>query len=132
VGYNAPEHRKRQHTNLSVVVLNSLSSSLFLNLLASFRAGSPWQCLQKEVESIATSISNYATYIPICTKQNKKMTDIHLQSNSVRQLSDSLSIKHLKSCHPPEQNKQLFTMFRENRTAISNNAVDVFLRKYFG
>jgi len=51
LGYNAPEHRKSQHTNLSVVVLNSLSSLLFLNLQASFWAGSPWQCLKKEVES---------------------------------------------------------------------------------
>jgi len=50
VGYNAPElakHRKRQHTNLSVDVLNSLSFLLFLNLQASFWAGSPWQCLKK-------------------------------------------------------------------------------------
>jgi len=79
VGYNAPElvkHRKRQHTNLSVDVLNSL------NLQASFWAGSPWQCIKKEVES---SISNYATYL---SAQNKKMTDIHSQSN---QLSDSLN-----------------------------------------
>jgi len=97
-GYNVPEmakHRKRQHTNLSVDVLNSLSSSLFLNLQASFWAALPWQHLKRKMELIASSVSNYAVYL---SSQSKKMSEAHHQTTPVRQLSNSLSIKYLKPC----------------------------------
>ena len=97
-GYNIPEmakHRKRQHSNLSADVLNSLSSSLFLNLQASFWAALPWQHLKRKMELIASSVSSYAVYL---SSQSKKMGEAHHQTTPVRQLSNSLSIKYLKPC----------------------------------
>ena len=97
-GYNTPElskHRKRQSSNLSSSVLNSLSSSLFSNLQASFWSDSLFRRLHEQTRFLAQSMAGYADYL---SSQNKAMKTIHTRSVPVRQLTDALSIQYV--CAP--------------------------------
>ena len=98
VGYNTPElfkHRKRQVTNMSSALLSTLASSLFQNLQGSFWSHASLQRLYQQTRSLAQSLAGYADYL---SPQNKIMKDLHARSNSMRQLSDSMSVKYIEPC----------------------------------
>jgi len=91
-GYNIPEaskHRKRSIQNMSAPVLREHSNNLFNCLQRKFWLRSNWQPWKADVESLATSVSDYALYLQ---EQNKKMKQHHLQLHPVRQVSDNMAL----------------------------------------
>ena len=96
-GYNLPQflkHRKRQSTNLSSLMLKSLSSSLFKNLQVSFWSNT-FKCLPQHTEILAQSLASYSDYL---SSQHKVMKTLHAQQVPARQLSDALSIRYIYAC----------------------------------
>ena len=122
VGYNTPElskHRKRQVSNMSSAMPSTLTSSLFQNLQGSFWSHASLQRLCQQTRSLAQSLAGYAEYL---SSQNKIMKDLHFQSNPVRQLSDSMSVKYIEPCHgvPISRLEPLFGCLQEREYLVLN------------
>ena len=113
VGYNMPElskHRKRQVENMSSEVLQQHSKQLFLALQASFWQRSAWRPFQKDVESLARSISEYAQYLE---EKNKQMKFYHAQSETPRSVGENLYFTVL-----PVSTDIAFTAFKSVEEAL--------------
>ena len=83
-GYNVPEsskHRKRKVQNLSEGTIREFSNTLFTCLQSTYWERSGWKDLKLDIQSVATLLSDYATYL---REQNKKAKNIcsllHTQS----------------------------------------------------
>ena len=98
-GYNTPElskHRKRQSSNMSASTLNSLTSSLFRILQASFWSKTCFKWLHDQTQVLAKSLAGYSDYL---SSQKKLMKTIHARTVPVRELSDALAIKYVQPCN---------------------------------
>ena len=95
-GYNVPElskHRKRALQNMSSPVLHDHANNIFKCLQGSYwMTNSNWSAWKGDVELLATSVSNYATYL---SEQNSKVKRLHSSSHPVRQISDNISLQLL-------------------------------------
>ena len=95
-GYNTPEaskHRKRSLCNMSASVLHELANSMFRCLQGSYWLTAPsWKSWKGDIEVLATSISDYATYL---NEQNEKVKKHHSLSHPVRMISDCITIQLL-------------------------------------
>ena len=96
VGYNVPEaskHRKRSATNMSECTIHSHAALLFGCLQGIYWAQPKFAKLKQATEELAGCLSRYGDYL---RSQNKHMKQSHASSTSIRQLSDSLSLKIIK------------------------------------
>ena len=95
-GYNIPEasnHRKRSLQNMSASVLRELANSMFRCLQGSCWLPTPsWKSWKGDIEVLATSVSDYATYL---NEQNEKVKKHHSLSHPVRTISDSITFQLL-------------------------------------
>lgn len=74
VGYNKPElskHRKRQSSNMSGTVLQSLSSHLFHCLQGGYWHRCNWVHMKTDVEQLAQTLSKYTDYLEASRKKTK-------------------------------------------------------------
>ena len=83
-------------TNLSLLMLKSLASSLFQNFQASFWSNTSFTYLHQYTRTLTQSLANYSDYL---SSQNKMMKTLQAQAVPVRQLSDALLIKYVQPCN---------------------------------
>ena len=96
--YNVPEvskHRKRTLQNMSECTLDQLSNRLFTCLQATYWERSGWASLKSVIQTLATSISDYAAYLG---EQNKKMKRLQSLPHPVRSIADNLNFQFLPLC----------------------------------
>ena len=95
-GYNIPEaskHRKRSLQNMSAPILREYANNMFRCLQGSYWVTNPnWKSWKGDVEVLATSVSDYATYL---NEQNEKVKKHHSLSHPVRMISDCIAIQLL-------------------------------------
>ena len=95
VGYNQPElskHRKRQASNMSATVLQSLSSHLFHCLQGSYWYRFGWLVMRTDVEQLAQSLAEYTDYLET---SKKKMKLHHTLTSPIRVLADNIQFQFL-------------------------------------
>ena len=81
---------------MSSALLCTLASSLIQNMQGSFWGHESLRKLHLQTRSLGQSLAGYADYL---SSQNKIMKGVHVGSCPVRQLSESLSVKYIGSCH---------------------------------
>ena len=97
-GYNVPEsskHRKRKVQNLSEGTICEFSNRLFRCLQGNYWESSGWKDLKLDIQSLATLLSDYATYL---REQNKKAKYMQCFAHPVRSIADNLDFRFLPQC----------------------------------
>ena len=115
-GYNVPEsskHRKRKVQNLSEGTTREFSNRLFTCLQGTYWVRSGWKDLKLDIQSLATLLSDYATYL---REQNKKAKYLQSFAHPVRSIADNLDFRFLPRC---ETTPSLLTRL-ESRLAEKN------------
>ena len=95
VGYNRPElskHRKREFSNLSGSMLQSLSLHLFHCLQGSYWHRGAWVSMQGDIEQLAQSLAKYTDYLQASRKKTKLQ---HSLTSPVHELSTNLRFEFL-------------------------------------
>ena len=95
VGYNVREmskHRKRHVGHMSSEVLQQHAKQLFLCLQAPYWERPHWQPFRNDVETLARSLTEYASYL---SEKNKQMKMVHGQLQPIRDIGDHLSFMFL-------------------------------------
>lgn len=92
-GYNVPQihkHRKRSIENLSSVILTDYSNKIFRCLQLSYWEREVWKEFKPEVEMLAKSLHDYASYL---RDQNKKMKLVHCSGSPIRSISENITVQ---------------------------------------
>ena len=98
IGYNTPEsskHRKRTTQNLSEITLRELANRLFSRLQDTYWERIGWKDFKLDIKTLATSISDYASYL---REQNKKTKYLQSQTEPVRSIANNLDLQFLPQC----------------------------------
>lgn len=93
--YNLPEmskHRKRSYPNLDEGTISRLSTSLYDCLLLPLWNRNGWDAFKTDIEQLASSLYNYSQYL---NHQNKRVKRHHMSPSPVRDISNSLCLKHI-------------------------------------
>lgn len=94
-GYNMPQahkHRKRSADNLSSILLTDYSNKLFKCLQSCYWERSIWRNFKTDVEMLAKSAHDYASYL---RDQNKRMKAVHCSMSPIRSMADNISFQVL-------------------------------------
>ena len=90
-GYNNPEHRKREHVNMSADKLAEYIASLYNLLLLSWLNTSKWREFREATEKLAQALDSYLSYM---RSQGKKMKEHHISPGVP--VTDKTSVQLLK------------------------------------
>ena len=99
-GYNTPhmhKHRKRSAENLSSITLTDYSNKNVRCLQSCYWERDVWRNFKKEVERLAKSVHDYASYLK---EKNKRMKSVHCSMSPVRSIADNIILQVIPVRNP--------------------------------